>query len=660
MMPTCNRIARHSRDLDRYMRHTPPNRRHRVAFAIGIVALSIVLPVAVIVWSVLAEMGDKGVAAFPSKIVRMIYGTVKRGELWHLELTVVNESSPPARCRLLRLDLETGAERDSELALPAEFGNLVWLGESPHYVTRQSNSVYRLSPSGYAKLATLPAQPATFRCPVFAWDGLLTTIHRNDDGSSQLTHLVEGRWIEGRPILLPEVTRTWHDDAELGRRVLLPLTTQPPPLPTTPLLGSDYIDIQVEQRGQQHHVTISNSHMFAAYRTGFEFADEATETPSALAPENALRDVTGWEPISGKELESDRNYFEMSTAPDGVLFLSRNYDRLLLHRDLNGVWNSIAIRATNMHFPDLMVVGQDDSIERGNSTRTNGSAHPLSAAKETTAFLVERDGYWGAIRIRRIKGSAIDEVHYSHPGCKPEYLARWRRIGVSLLVAWLLHIVILIGGASWLTRGGIQSGYEFGNQTTTLAPLWHRAIATGIDLVLVVLAITVTLGCFLFAELSFPVFPADFETRLTHDLFNSELVLASTANPTLPLGIWAGPGIGPLINPFLRSLVQFPNLILIIIAVLVILIGVSVFLEGRHGVTPGKWLLGLRTKRTTLRPCGFARALVRNLIHCFDLPLLLTPLPAAISLMFSDHRQRLGDRVADTIVVRAGSMREVG
>ena len=82
-------------------------------------------------------------------------------------------------------------------------------------------------------------------------------------------------------------------------------------------------------------------------------------------------------------------------------------------------------------------------------------------------------------------------------------------------------------------------------------------------------------------------------------------------------------------------------------------------MEGRYGITPGKWLLGLRTVRTTLRPCGVARAIVRNVFYCFDLPLLLTPLPAAISLMFSDHRQRLGDRAADTIVVRAGSMREV-
>jgi hypothetical protein len=70
-----------------------------------------------------------------------------------------------------------------------------------------------------------------------------------------------------------------------------------------------------------------------------------------------------------------------------------------------------------------------------------------------------------------------------------------------------------------------------------------------------------------------------------------------------------------------------------------------------------KWLLGLDTVRTTLRPCGFARALVRNLIYYFDLPFLASPLLGPVSIMFSDQCQRLGDRLADTIVVRAGTIR---
>ena len=86
----------------------------------------------------------------------------------------------------------------------------------------------------------------------------------------------------------------------------------------------------------------------------------------------------------------------------------------------------------------------------------------------------------------------------------------------------------------------------------------------------------------------------------------------------------------------------------------------KLFLEGRFGITPGKWLMDIRTVRSTLRPCGFARALVRDvLLYGIDFPYLLTPIPAVISLVLSDHRQRLGDRVADTVVIRAGSIREV-
>ena len=287
----------------------------------------------------------------------------------------------------------------------------------------------------------------------------------------------------------------------------------------------------------------------------------------------------------------------------------------------------------------------------------NGLDLIISDPNEATAYIMETDQRWGSAKIAPVKENSVVPIYLTIPGCEREYLARWKRLGVSLFVAWLLHIVILIGRAAWLTRGGTQSGYEFGNQQATLAPLWRRAIATGIDLVLV-LTIAAILGRLLFAGLGFPELSAVDETQLAHDFFDIEQELVIRADLNVLLARWVRSGSGQLINQFLRSLSQFPDLILIIIAVLVILIGASVFLEGRHGVTPGKWLLGLRTVRTTLRSCGFARALVRNVLYYVDLPLLLTPLPAAVSLMFSDHRQRLGDRVADTIVVRAGSVRE--
>ena len=84
---------------------------------------------------------------------------------------------------------------------------------------------------------------------------------------------------------------------------------------------------------------------------------------------------------------------------------------------------------------------------------------------------------------------------------------------------------------------------------------------------------------------------------------------------------------------------------------------VLVVVEGAYGVTPGKWLCGLRTKRTTLRPCGFARAILRDVLLCIDVPFLLTPIPAVLSCAGTSHRQRLGDRVADTVVVETRSSR---
>jgi hypothetical protein len=74
--------------------------------------------------------------------------------------------------------------------------------------------------------------------------------------------------------------------------------------------------------------------------------------------------------------------------------------------------------------------------------------------------------------------------------------------------------------------------------------------------------------------------------------------------------------------------------------------------QARWGLTPGKWLMGLRTVRTSLRPCGFARSLLRELFMAFDAPLLLTPFPGITSMLSTDCRQRLGDLAADTIVVQ--------
>jgi uncharacterized RDD family membrane protein YckC len=74
-------------------------------------------------------------------------------------------------------------------------------------------------------------------------------------------------------------------------------------------------------------------------------------------------------------------------------------------------------------------------------------------------------------------------------------------------------------------------------------------------------------------------------------------------------------------------------------------------LEGRWGATPGKYALGIRTVGTDLRPCGFVRALVRNLLTVVDGFFYF--LVGLIVIALTENWQRIGDLAARTIVIRA-------
>ncbi len=79
--------------------------------------------------------------------------------------------------------------------------------------------------------------------------------------------------------------------------------------------------------------------------------------------------------------------------------------------------------------------------------------------------------------------------------------------------------------------------------------------------------------------------------------------------------------------------------------------------EGRSGWTPGKGLLGIRVVGVDLQPCGFGRALVRNLLKFADgfMNFLVGILVSALS----ENWQRVGDMAARTVVVRADALRAV-
>jgi len=75
-----------------------------------------------------------------------------------------------------------------------------------------------------------------------------------------------------------------------------------------------------------------------------------------------------------------------------------------------------------------------------------------------------------------------------------------------------------------------------------------------------------------------------------------------------------------------------------------------VVLEATLGATLGKMLLGIRVAKVDGSPIGWSASLIRNILRIVDG--FLFYLVGAILVWQSPLRQRLGDRVADTVVVQ--------
>ena len=78
-------------------------------------------------------------------------------------------------------------------------------------------------------------------------------------------------------------------------------------------------------------------------------------------------------------------------------------------------------------------------------------------------------------------------------------------------------------------------------------------------------------------------------------------------------------------------------------------------MEATSGATLGKMLVGIKVVRTDgTSPIGWGPAIIRNLLRIVDG--LFVYVVGAILVMTSPTKQRLGDRVAGTVVVKRGSV----
>jgi uncharacterized RDD family membrane protein YckC len=74
-------------------------------------------------------------------------------------------------------------------------------------------------------------------------------------------------------------------------------------------------------------------------------------------------------------------------------------------------------------------------------------------------------------------------------------------------------------------------------------------------------------------------------------------------------------------------------------------------LEGLYGYTPGKYLLGLVAVKSDGSNCTVGASILRNLLWIVD-ALPTANLVAMVLTLGTDDNQRVGDLVADAVVVK--------
>ena len=194
--------------------------------------------------------------------------------------------------------------------------------------------------------------------------------------------------------------------------------------------------------------------------------------------------------------------------------------------------------------------------------------------------------------------------------------------GLVQLVVYLTVLVVTVGlgllmgiGTWCLMWWFTKPNYEFGVQSVKLASLGRRGIARLIDL---------GLTCFIVVG---------FGWLMTRDLDWLSLVEAVNLRVDHPV-------VSQALRVVMLLATWFAGTIFTMLAT-----------QAVWGITPGKWLCRLRTVRTSLRPCGFAASLAREIVFCVDCCNFLCWAPGILSIALTDRRQRLGDFVADTIVI---------
>ena len=537
-----------------------------------------------------------------------------RGEILFAESGINLATGPAGPGQIMAFDPQTGRVRETGITFPGINVSFVadekqfWFIGLNEVVWSDGTTVTRHQPKFSRSQTSLP----------FLLDGQLTTVSPDDNGHQRLYSFVEGEWQAGRRIAFPGFGRTWAYDAERGEERLVPRTAKSDVKP----VGSwDFI--QACQVGDDVHVIVTSYATTngggSAYRLGFDCVLDSTDVASALAPENSEPDTTGWHRLDS----AISHIYPSPCLIDGDFILSDAWGH-------GRLWKL-----------DTSKVGKFVGADPIQGIRS-GSVRVAAPPKGDDVYIVANSRFQDLRFFHRVGGIFVPAPH-SLPG-NAASMVRFQATVIGLALAvWMLSHLILLSGANLLVKRWQQPQYSFGHEVVTLAPLSRRFLARAIDL-LILLSPFGLVGTWLLAvtdneqlaELSGTILQASHELVVVRNWSWFNMI-----------------GFPRIVHEFTtldhtqEALIGF----LLAIAWAVGIFVLAVLIEGRTGAFVGKWLCGLRVVRTTLRPCSMSRILLRELLLCVDTANLLSPIPAVFAILSNEQRQRIGDLVADTIVV---------
>jgi len=248
--------------------------------------------------------------------------------------------------------------------------------------------------------------------------------------------------------------------------------------------------------------------------------------------------------------------------------------------------------------------------------RQNGElVSALNLPESDSLVVLVGSSYSSSVKVLEIDGSSV--VRESWIGEQPEDFEQIPSMMAAIMSvqygATLLFPLILAVILSTMMRRHRVVAYSSGARSVQHASLTRRALAQLVDIAIAAGPVIFTVGLFM--------------RRAWSDQVDE------------PDGFWeavvaGAPIIAAIGWAFLAGLVFTIS-------------------EGRWGITPGKWLTKIKVLGTDLRPCGFGRALVRNLLKCIDG--FFNFVVGIMVVALSENWQRVGDMAARTVVVDAKS-----